>query len=323
MARHRINENGHMMWFDSDEEYEQYQWKKFKRGFFIFAVVVAFIALISIFDKKEDKKVEVEKETVVTQSLLDEEFTSQQVKILETSDSEEIESAQNTMQYVVIDYSNIYLWEQPTTSAESLKWEDGSNCYPLEGEKYKSFGELAGFYLIDFHGKRVWVEKQYVHIESEVILEQPAQPISQSHRIEEENMTIGQSTIHQVIEAENAEDNVTPIEEEDFSKQKIYDIVGKMPSFPGGEMKLMEYLAQNRRYPQEALDRGIHGRVFVSFVVEPNGSISNVKVLRGIGYGCDEEAMRVVKTMPKWTPGERRGKPVRVAVTIPVNFSFG
>lgn len=65
-----------------------------------------------------------------------------------------------------------------------------------------------------------------------------------------------------------------------------------------GEVELMEYIAQNIRYPQEALESGIHGRVFVSFVVEPNGSISNVKVLRGIGYGCDEEAMRVVKTMP-------------------------
>lgn len=322
MARHRINENGHMMWFDSDEEYEQYQWKKFKRGFFIFAVVVAFIALISIFDKKEDKKVEVEKETVVTQSLLDEEFTSQQVKILETSDSEEIESAQNTMQYVVIDYSNIYLWEQPTTSAESLKWEDGSNCYPLEGEKYKSLGELAGFYLIDFHGKRVWVEKQYVHIESEVIPEQPAQPISQSHRIEEENMTIGQSTIHQVIEAENAEDNVTPIEEEDFSKQKIYDIVDEMPAFPGGDYELIKYIEENLNYPQDAMESGIHGRVFVKIIVEPNGSISSAKIIRGLGFGCDEEAIRVIESMPNWKPGRKNGEAVRVNMAVPVNFKL-
>lgn len=141
--------------------------------------------------------------------------------------------------------------------------------------------------------------------------------MDQYNIIEEEVLT-------PMLEEEIVEEDLAPkTEEEDFSKQRIYDIVEKMPSFQGGEVELMEYIAQNIRYPQEALESGIHGRVFVSFVVEPNGSISNVKVLRGIGYGCDEEAMRVVKTMPKWTPGERRGKPVRVAVTIPVNFSFG
>lgn len=321
MARHRINENGHMMWFDSDEEYEQYQWKKFKRGFFIFAVVVAFIALISIFDKKEDKKVEVEKETVVTQSLLDEEFTSQQVKILETSDSEEIESAQNTMQYVVIDYSNIYLWEQPTTSAESLKWEDGSNCYPLEGEKYKSFGELAGFYLIDFHGKRVWVEKQYVHIESEKVKEQSTQHNSQSVIIEEGNVKMDKNTIYYDVDEEIVEDNVAPIEE-DFSKQKVFDIVDEMPVFPGGDHELMRYIEDNLNYPQEALERGIQGRVFVKIIVEPNGSISNAKIIRGLGFGCDEEAISVIESMPNWEPGRKNGETVRVNIAVPVSFKL-
>lgn len=140
----------------------------------------------------------------------------------------------------------------------------------------------------------------------------------------DQNNIIEEEVVTPMFEEEIVEEDLTPkTEEEDFSKQRIYDIVEKMPSFQGGEVELMDYIAQNIRYPQEALESGIHGRVFVSFVVEPNGNISNVKVLRGIGYGCDEEAVRVVKTMPKWTPGERRGKPVRVAVTIPVNFSFG
>lgn len=127
----------------------------------------------------------------------------------------------------------------------------------------------------------------------------------------------------EVLDEEIVEDHeIAIVEKEDFSKQRIYDIVEEKPSYPDGDLKLMEYIAQNINYPQEALESGIQGRVFVSFVVEPNGSITNEKVLRGIGYGCDEEAIRVVKTMPKWIPGKRKGKPVRVSVTIPVKFMF-
>ena len=85
---------------------------------------------------------------------------------------------------------------------------------------------------------------------------------------------------------------------------------------------LMEYISKNLKYPQKAMDAGIQGRVFVGLVVEPDGSISNVKVLRGIGGGCDEEAMRIVKSMPKWEPGTQMGQTVRVSYQIPVNFKL-
>ena len=112
------------------------------------------------------------------------------------------------------------------------------------------------------------------------------------------------------------------VEEEDVSEQEIFQIVEEMPAYPGGEQKLMEYVAKNIKYPQIARETGIQGRVFVSFVVEPDGSVSNVKVLRGIGGGCDEEAMRVVKSLPKWKPGKQRGKAVRVSYMLPVNFKL-
>ena len=112
------------------------------------------------------------------------------------------------------------------------------------------------------------------------------------------------------------------VEEEEVQEQEIFQIVEEMPSYPGGEQKLMEYVAKNIKYPQIARETGIQGRVFVGFVVEPDGSVSNVKVLRGIGGGCDEEAMRVVKSMPKWKPGKQRGKAVRVSYQIPVNFKL-
>ena len=95
-----------------------------------------------------------------------------------------------------------------------------------------------------------------------------------------------------------------------------------MPQFPGGEKAMMEYVANNVVYPKEAQDKSIAGRVFVSFVVEKDGSINEVKVLRGIGGGCDEESARVVKAMPKWTPGKVKGEPVRVSYTMPINFKL-
>ena len=112
------------------------------------------------------------------------------------------------------------------------------------------------------------------------------------------------------------------VEEEEVQEQEIFQIVEEMPAYPGGDEKLMEYVAKNITYPQIARETGIQGRVFVGFVVEPDGSVSNVKVLRGIGGGCDEEAMRVVKSMPKWKPGKQRGKAVRVSYMLPVNFKL-
>ena len=105
-------------------------------------------------------------------------------------------------------------------------------------------------------------------------------------------------------------------------KNGVYQIVEEMPQFPGGETKLMEYIAKNLTYPQEAKDKGIDGRVFVAMVIEKDGSVSNVKVLRGIGGGCDEEAVRVISALPKWKPGKMNGEPVRVSYQIPINFKL-
>ncbi len=127
----------------------------------------------------------------------------------------------------------------------------------------------------------------------------------------------------EVEQTEIIEEYVAPeVEEEEVVEQEIFQIVEEMPAFPGGEQKLLEYVAKNTKYPQIARESGIQGRVFIGFVVEPDGSVSNVKVLRGIGGGCDEEAVRVIKSMPKWKPGKQRGKAVRVSYQIPVNFKL-
>ena len=110
-------------------------------------------------------------------------------------------------------------------------------------------------------------------------------------------------------------------ESNSFEGQEIYTIVGEMPSFPGGDQLLQEYLANNINYPQQARENGIEGRVFVNFIVEPNGSLSNIQITKSLGGGCDEEALRVVNTMPKWNPGKQNGKPVRVSYIMPIKFN--
>ncbi len=112
------------------------------------------------------------------------------------------------------------------------------------------------------------------------------------------------------------------IEEEEIVEAEIFKVVEEMPEFPGGTAKMMEYIQKNIKYPMMARESDIQGRVFVSFVVEPNGSITNVAVLRGIGGGCDEEALRVVQSMPNWKPGKQRGSAVRCSFTVPIVFKL-
>ena len=115
----------------------------------------------------------------------------------------------------------------------------------------------------------------------------------------------------------------SPVEGEvEDPKNEVYQIVEQMPEFPNGHEALMQYIAEQVKYPAEAKKAGAYGRVFIGFIVEPDGSLSGFKVLRGIGYGCDEEALRVAKSMPKWQPGMHRGKAVRVQYLVPVNFKL-
>ncbi len=100
----------------------------------------------------------------------------------------------------------------------------------------------------------------------------------------------------------------------------IFLSVQQAPSFPGGDEARTRYLQQNIHYPVRAKEKNIHGTVYISFVVEKDGHISSVKLLKGIGYGCDEEALRVVQAMPRWTPGRQHGQPVRVQIVLPLHF---
>ena len=115
---------------------------------------------------------------------------------------------------------------------------------------------------------------------------------------------------------------ITDIEVRNADNDTVYDVVEVAPEFPGGMDQMAKYLSENINYPEEAKDKGISGRVFISFVVEKDGSVNDVKVMRSVGGGCDEEALRVVKAMPKWKPGLQKGKPVRVHYILPIFFKF-
>lgn len=104
--------------------------------------------------------------------------------------------------------------------------------------------------------------------------------------------------------------------------QAVFTLVEVMPEFPGGETALNKFMKDNLHYPKKAMESGITGKVIVSFLVDENGNIRNVKVLKGIGGGCDEEAIRLIKMMPAWKPGKMGGKPVKVSMSLPVKFSL-
>lgn len=106
------------------------------------------------------------------------------------------------------------------------------------------------------------------------------------------------------------------------ANDKVLEKAEVMPQFPGGDQAMMKFVSENVQYPEEAKEKEISGRVLVGFIVEKDGSVNEVKIVRGIGGGCDEEAVRVVKAMPKWKPGKQDGKTVRVSYTMPFFFKM-
>ena len=116
-------------------------------------------------------------------------------------------------------------------------------------------------------------------------------------------------------------DDTIPIEEGGIDDE-IFPVVDVEPCFPGGMEAMYKFLAENIKYPQEAKDNNISGKVYVTFVVETDGRITNPRLLRDIGGGCGQEAIRVVKSMPRWNPGKNNGQPARVQFNLPVNFTL-
>ena len=123
----------------------------------------------------------------------------------------------------------------------------------------------------------------------------------------------------EIEETDTDEDEIVEIEEDD---EEFFMVVENMPEFPGGDLGLMKFIQKNVRYPAIAKEYNITGKVYVSFIVDKSGAVTNVKVVRGVDKNLDAEAVRVVNSLPKYKPGKQRGKPARVMFTIPINFTL-
>jgi protein TonB len=125
-----------------------------------------------------------------------------------------------------------------------------------------------------------------------------------------------------VVTQEPLDEVVQPAPPAEEGAEQIYDIVEEMPEYPGGQEAMFKFLSQSIVYPQEMVDAGVRGRVYVEFIVRQDGGITDATVLRGVAGPLDQEAIRVVKTMPKWMPGRQNGKPVDVRYRLPIMFQL-
>jgi protein TonB len=132
------------------------------------------------------------------------------------------------------------------------------------------------------------------------------------------------NTVVEIVEVKEEVKEEVKVEEdkrEEVEENVVFKVVETMPSFPGGDAALMKFISDNVRYPAIAQENGIQGRAICQFTVEKDGSISDIQIVRSAGdETLDKEAKRVIKSMPKWSPGKQRGKAVRVSYTIPINF---
>ena len=159
---------------------------------------------------------------------------------------------------------------------------------------------------------------------TDVVYQQPQKKIIKKGK---ENATVKMGPVGEVVVVEQAPANqkkVEPVEMPNpikVEKQEgAFDVVEQMPQFPGGPAALMQFLSTNVKYPKEAFEQGIQGRVIANFVVEKDGSITEARVVKSVDPALDAEALRVVGTMPKWAPGTQNGEPVRVKYTVPITF---
>lgn len=175
------------------------------------------------------------------------------------------------------------------------------------------------------------VEEEIIPITREQEVKPPPPP-PPPKVIEVLNIVDDETEIDDELEIDDSEADETTLidvapvistqEEEEEEEAQVFFIVEDMPEFPGGEMALRTYIANQIKYPVIAQENGIQGKVYVTFVVGKDGSVSNASIARGVDPSLDKEALRVIGTLPKWKPGKQRGKPVNVSYTVPINFQL-
>lgn len=184
---------------------------------------------------------------------------------------------------------------------------------------------------IDLSGQvqDIVAEEEMIPITEQQATPPPPPPPQEVQKVEEVLKIVENDVQVEATEIASSEDDNTaveikevaaPVVVEEVVEEEIFQVVEEMPSFPGGMGELMKFLGNNIKYPAVAQENGIQGRVIIQFVVEKDGSVANPVVVKGVDPALDKEALRVVKSMPNWTPGKQRGKAVRVKYTVPVTF---
>ncbi|MGL5637032.1 MAG: energy transducer TonB [Bacteroidales bacterium] len=175
----------------------------------------------------------------------------------------------------------------------------------------------------------IFVEEELIPITEQLETPPPPPPPVQEVVVEEITIVDNETKVENV-EIQSTEDDKNKkveivfappvVEEEDPTEHQIFTVVEKMPQFPGGESELLKFISKAVKYPVIAQENGIQGRVICSFTVNKDGKVVDPVVVRGVDPSLDKEAIRVINTMPAWTPGMQRGKAVRVKYTLPINF---
>ena len=194
---------------------------------------------------------------------------------------------------------------------------------------------LMAFELVKSNGNTTSIDVGRIETSNDIDVILPTKPEVKTPLPKQSNTTVFKTVDNKTlvddifvsIEIDPDEEfpDYVPVEdkpEDPVVSNEVFVAVEEMPEFHGGEQKLQEFLRENIVYPKLAIDIGLSGRVIIGFVIEPDGSLSNIRVARGISPLLDDEAMRVVQMMPKWKPGKQRQKAVKVSYNIPIDFKL-
>lgn len=176
-------------------------------------------------------------------------------------------------------------------------------------------------------------EEEIINTQQETPPEQPEPEQPEPEAVIEELIVVDDDKVVENLNIDSEADEKTKtninivqttfnVETEEEVEPISFAVVEEKPTFPGGESELLKFIAENTKYPEIAKENGIQGRVFVQFVIDKNGNVTNVTIARGVDPYLDAEAIRVVKMLPRWTPGKQRGKPVPVTFVVPINFKL-
>jgi TonB family protein len=148
--------------------------------------------------------------------------------------------------------------------------------------------------------------------------------VFEGHNLQISGDSVGIEKLKQFISRPESSEKSVQTETVSFIPKigQVYAVVEQMPEYPGGQSELIKFIGKSVKYPPEAIKKGIQGKVFVTFVVSKEGSVLDSKIVRGVDPSLDAEALRVVSSMPKWTPGKQKGVEVAVSYTIPINFTL-